>query len=149
MRTLSVTVVLAVLGTGFSFLRASEGFDELSNRAKSGASEEVLAAFVEKSTVAYELSVDEIFFLSDLGYSSKMIADIVEHGKSIRAGKKPADWTPEQLVAFAPEFTAEMAKLFVPAEGMRTRVVPGGTAPSSVAAALDLATQRFERLLKP
>ena len=89
MRTLSAAVVLAVLGTGFSFLRASEGFDELSNRAKSGASEEVLAAFVEKSTVAYDLSVDEIFFLSDLGYSSKMIAGIVEHGKSIRAGKKP------------------------------------------------------------
>lgn len=93
MRTLSVAVALAVLGAGFSYLRASEGFDELSNRAKAGASEEALAAFVEKSTVAYDLTVDEIFFLSDLGYSSHTIATIVEHGKSIRAsgtaGKKP------------------------------------------------------------
>ena len=89
MRTLSIAVALAVLGAGFSFLRASEGFDELSNRAKVGASEEALAAFVEKSTVAYDLTVDEIFFLSDLGYSSHAIATIVEHGKSIRSGKKP------------------------------------------------------------
>ena len=69
--------------------------------------------------------------------------------ESVRAGKKPADWKPEQLVAFAPEFTAEMAKLFVPTEGMHTRVVPGGTAPSSVAAALDQAAKRLEQILKP
>ena len=69
--------------------------------------------------------------------------------ESVRSGKKPSDWTPEQLVAFAPEFTAEMAKLFVPAEGMKTRVVPGGTSPASVAAALDQAAQRLEQLLKP
>ena len=69
--------------------------------------------------------------------------------ESVRSGKKPSDWTPEQLVAFSPEFTAEMAKLFVPTEGMKTRVVPGGTSPASVAAALDQAVQRLEQLLKP
>ena len=69
--------------------------------------------------------------------------------ESVRSGKKPSDWTPEQLVAFAPEFTAEMAKLFVPAEGMKTRVVPGGTSPSSVSAALDQAAERIDGLLKP
>jgi argininosuccinate lyase len=69
--------------------------------------------------------------------------------ESVRNGKKPSDWTAEQLVAFAPEFTTEMAKLFVPTEGMKTRVVPGGTSPVSVAAALDQAAERLEQLLKP
>ncbi len=67
--------------------------------------------------------------------------------ESVRAGKKPSDWTAEELVAFAPEFTAEMAKLFVPTEGMKTRVVPGGTSPKSVASALDQADVRLAQML--
>src|ERR1019366_10264179 len=31
--------------------------------------------------------------------------------ESVRSGRKPADWTAESLVAFAPEFTAGMAGL--------------------------------------
>ncbi len=31
--------------------------------------------------------------------------------ESVRSGKKPADWTAEELAAFAPEFTPEMARL--------------------------------------
>jgi argininosuccinate lyase len=63
--------------------------------------------------------------------------------ESVKAGKHPSSWSPEQLAAFAPEFTPDMARLFQPAEGMKTRTVPGGTAPSSVAAALDEAEQRL------
>jgi argininosuccinate lyase len=63
--------------------------------------------------------------------------------ESVRAGKRPADWTAEQLTAFAPEFTPEMARLFDPAEGMKTRTVAGGTAPASVAAALSEARKRL------
>jgi argininosuccinate lyase len=66
--------------------------------------------------------------------------------ESVRAGKKPAEWTAEELTAFAPEFTAEMAKLFHPAEGMKTRTVEGGTAPSSVQTALQQAAARLEAL---
>ena len=32
-------------------------------------------------------------------------------------GKRPSDWTPEALAAFAPEFTPEMARLLQPARG--------------------------------
>ncbi len=66
--------------------------------------------------------------------------------ESVRAGKRPADWTAAQLVAFAPEFTPEMARLFQPAEGMKTRVVPGGTAPESVARALTEAQERLKAM---
>ena len=50
---------------------------------------------------------------------------------------------PQALAAFAPEFTPEMARLLEPAEGMKTRSLPGGTAPAAVSAALEEARQRI------
>ncbi|MDQ2773709.1 MAG: argininosuccinate lyase [Acidobacteriota bacterium] len=56
--------------------------------------------------------------------------------ESIKAGKKPSDWNAESLTAFAPEFKPEMARLLTPAEGMKSREIPGGTGPDSVETAL-------------
>jgi argininosuccinate lyase len=67
--------------------------------------------------------------------------------ESVRAGKKPADWTAESLAAFAPEFTPGIARLLNPAEGMRTREIRGGTGPNHVAKALDEAEARLSQLL--
>jgi argininosuccinate lyase len=66
--------------------------------------------------------------------------------ESIRSGKKPAEWTGPELVAFAPEFTAEMVTLMRPTEGMKTRTVPGATAPATVAAALNEAEARLKQV---
>ena len=63
--------------------------------------------------------------------------------ESVKQGKKPSDWTPATLAAFAPEFTADMAALLNPVEGMKTRVVAGGTAPAAVAQALEQAEKRL------
>ncbi len=63
--------------------------------------------------------------------------------ESLRQGKKPPEWTAEELVAFAPEFQGEMVKLMDPAEGMKTRTVPGATGPAAVARALDEAEARL------
>lgn len=63
--------------------------------------------------------------------------------ESVRSGKKPADWTPEALAAFAPEFTPAMAALLEPGEGMKTREIRGGTGPRTVAAALEEAQARL------
>jgi argininosuccinate lyase len=68
--------------------------------------------------------------------------------ESVRAGKKPSDWTPEQLAAFSPEFRPEMARLFQPAEGMKTREVTGGTGPEAVARALAEAGRRLTELAR-
>ncbi len=65
--------------------------------------------------------------------------------ESIRQSKKPMDWTAEQLTAFAPEFTPEMARLLVPTEGMKTREVRGGTGPGTVAQALEEAEARVQQ----
>ena len=40
---------------------------------------------------------------------------------------------PRALAAFAPEFTPDMARCSIPAEGMKTREIPGGTGPAAVA----------------
>ncbi|MBC7924948.1 MAG: argininosuccinate lyase [Bryobacteraceae bacterium] len=66
--------------------------------------------------------------------------------ESVRAGKKPADWTSESLTAFAPEFTSEMAHLLDPAEGLKTRSIRGGTAPEAVAQALAEAENRLRAM---
>ena len=63
--------------------------------------------------------------------------------ESIQQGKQPTDWTAEQLTAFAPEFTADMVRLLEPAEGMRTRELPGGAGPAAVAKAIDEAEARL------
>jgi argininosuccinate lyase len=66
--------------------------------------------------------------------------------ESVSAGKTPADWTPEALAAFAPEFTPEMARLLDPVEGMNSRAIKGGTAPAAVRSALADAAERLARM---
>jgi argininosuccinate lyase len=67
--------------------------------------------------------------------------------ESVRAGKKPGDWTPEEIARFAPEFTAELAGLLDPKQGMRSREIAGGTGPAAVAAALAEAHQRLQHMM--
>jgi argininosuccinate lyase len=67
--------------------------------------------------------------------------------ESVRAGKKPSDWTADEMHAFAPEFTGDFAKLLDPRPGMQSREVPGGTGPKAVAAALIEARARLARMV--
>jgi argininosuccinate lyase len=66
--------------------------------------------------------------------------------ESVRTGKRPADWTAEEMRQFAPEFTGDFAALLDPKNGMRSREVPGGTGPNTVAAALAAAQQRLNEM---
>ena len=68
--------------------------------------------------------------------------------ESVKSGKRPSDWDGASLAAFAPEFKPEMARLFSPVEGMKTRELPGGTGPHAVAAALDDAQDRLNALTR-
>jgi argininosuccinate lyase len=67
--------------------------------------------------------------------------------ESVRQGRKPSDWTPKALAAFAPEFTPDIARLLDPGEGMRSRELPGGTGPGAVRAALAEARARLTAML--
>jgi argininosuccinate lyase len=66
--------------------------------------------------------------------------------ESVRAGKQPRDWTAEDLAAFAPEFTPQMAALLDPVAGMQSRELPGGTGPQAVARALEEARARLAQM---
>jgi len=56
--------------------------------------------------------------------------------ESVRAGRKPGDWTAEEIERFAPEFTADMAALLEPGAGIGSREIAGGTGYRAVAEAL-------------
>ena len=66
--------------------------------------------------------------------------------ESVRNGRRPADWTPAELREFAPEFTEDIARLLDPKAGMKSREVPGGTGPESVAAAILDARRRLDQM---
>ena len=66
--------------------------------------------------------------------------------ESTRSNKKPADWSADDLTSFAPQFTADQARLLNPAEGMKNREIPGGTGPASVARAIAEAEERLKQL---
>jgi len=67
--------------------------------------------------------------------------------ESVHQGKKPADWTADEMQRFAPEFTPEMVALLNPAEGMKSREIPGGTGYLAVAKALASAKELLVRLI--
>jgi argininosuccinate lyase len=67
--------------------------------------------------------------------------------ESVRAGKKPSDWTAEEMARFAPEFTPAMAALLDPKEGMKSRELPGGTGSQAVAQALAAARHRLGEMI--
>jgi argininosuccinate lyase len=63
--------------------------------------------------------------------------------ESVRTGKKPSDWTADQMRQFGIDFP----QLLDPRQGMQSREVPGGTGPKAVAAALAAAKQRLNEML--
>ena len=66
--------------------------------------------------------------------------------ESVRSGRRPADWTAEEMQRFAPEFTADFARLLDPKEGMKSREIAGGTGPQAVSAALAEARERLTEM---
>jgi argininosuccinate lyase len=66
--------------------------------------------------------------------------------ESVTQGKTPGDWNASSLAAFDPAFTPDMAALLDPREGMKSREIPGGTGPQTVAAALVDAGERLHAL---
>jgi hypothetical protein len=99
-------------------LRASEGFEDLVNQVRSGASDAAFTAYIAASPVAYDLTVDEILYLSDLGVSAEMIKTAVDHGKKLSAG------APIETPVPPPIAEAPTAALSAPAPVMSAEPMP-------------------------
>lgn len=65
--------------------------------------------------------------------------------ESVQREKKPADWTAQEMQAFAPEFGPELAALLDPKKGMESRNIAGGTGPVAVREALARAREMLSR----
>jgi argininosuccinate lyase len=66
--------------------------------------------------------------------------------ESARTGRRPGDWTGEELAAFDPAFDPEMAAVLPAARAVENHDVEGGTAPARVADALAAARRRLDEL---
>jgi argininosuccinate lyase len=66
--------------------------------------------------------------------------------ESVQREKKPADWTAQEMQAFAPEFGPELAALLDPRKGMESRNIAGGTGPVAVREALARAREMLSRI---
>jgi len=70
----------------------SPGVDEVVQLARARVGDEVMLAYVEASTSAFQLSADEIIYLHDVGVSAEVAAAMVRHGQALRdKGALPAD----------------------------------------------------------
>jgi len=65
---------------------------------------------------------------------------------SVRAGKKPQDWTTEELQRIAPEFDDEAREMLTARRALGNHTVAGGTSTPSVMSALDEAARRLEQM---
>ncbi len=63
--------------------------------------------------------------------------------QSVRDGKRPSQWTAADLRAVAAEFDDESAELLKVRRAVENHTPPGGTAPKTVAKALDQAAKRL------
>jgi argininosuccinate lyase len=106
------------------------------NPAKPAAAAE--DSWVVATDLAEELSRNGVAFHR----AHQLVGQLVL--ESVKSGKKPSQWTGTALEAFAPEFKPEMARLLNPIEGMKSRSLPGGTAPEAVTRALSEARARLE-----
>lgn len=86
--------------------------------------------------------------LARKGVSSRQAHEMVGRLvlESHRLGRRPGDWTPEDLAAFAPQLDAGMAELLAPRRAVENHSLPGGTAPNRVRQALQEARRRLDQL---
>jgi len=66
--------------------------------------------------------------------------------ESARAGRRPSDWTPDELARFAPELDAGLAPLLSARRAVERCAVAGGAAPAQVLPALAEARRRLAEL---
>lgn len=71
----------------------SPGIEEVVKLAQSGVSEDVLLAYVQKSSHAFNPSVDEIVYLKDIGVPDSVVTAMVRHAEASQIAQSSAKLT--------------------------------------------------------
>ena len=79
MRHMTAVLLLLVCGAVWS----ADGAAEVIKLQRAGTSEDVQLAFVRNSSVAYDLSADDIDELERAGVSASVIVAMLDHGKEL------------------------------------------------------------------
>ncbi len=108
----------------------SPGLAEIIRLAQAKVGEDVLLAYIARSTVAYNPTTEEIIYLHDLGVSDKVVAEIVKRSPqpaALMAEQKPVVQEPLNIPA-VPAANAPMA----PAGPVLTPLVSTNPGPATV-----------------
>lgn len=86
----------------------SPAAEQLVQLAHGGVGDDVLLAFIDKSSGGYNLQVDEILYLHDVGLSAPVIAAMVRHDQASSAGDSNVEG-PDSLKAAGPAVQSTLA----------------------------------------
>jgi hypothetical protein len=78
------------------------GADQVADLAQAGVGESVMLEFVKNSNATYDLNVDEIVYLTDLGIPDSVLAAMLRHGKEMQERTAPTTAVAEAAPPSAP-----------------------------------------------
>ena len=102
---------------------------------EAGAGEEVIRAYVEKSSIPYELSLDDVLYLRDIGVPDGVVAAMMRRGAEIRQQQAEVAVLQTNLVGAVAEIKAALANNGTGAAGTPEAAPAPGEAGSVVASA--------------
>jgi hypothetical protein len=79
------------------------GVDEVVQLAQTQIGDEVLLAYIDQSPARFELDLQEILYLHDLGLSAQVIAAMIRHNQDLDPSDVPDPVELQQALASAPE----------------------------------------------
>jgi hypothetical protein len=109
--------VVALLSFTVTFSACAQTPDDVARLAEKGVSEQVILAFVDASTAAFELSVNDILRLKDAKVSEKVIVAMLRHKQTAAPQPKAREQAGE-----APVLREEVARIVPRTPVARTEV---------------------------
>ncbi|MSU61898.1 MAG: hypothetical protein EXS31_05795 [Pedosphaera sp.] len=103
--------------------KLSDSLEELVKLAERGLGDELLIAWVNKSSEPFKISPDEIVYLSDLGISEPVIKALIEHKGTVAIAAAPVP----QSAPTAPPNTAIAGALTNPIAPPATTIAPSAS----------------------
>jgi len=107
-------VLLGALALCCGALGASEGVDDVIKLQRSAVEDDVLIAFVQDSTVAYDLSAEDIQRLEDANVPSTVIVAMLDHGKELRSAPSALPVAPASPAVAEPSAPGPSAVVYAP-----------------------------------